>query len=230
MTAETLEAWVLHKRPSGDTSVRATFFTREKGIVNCLCKGGRTPKKQAILQAFTPLWLSVEARKEWYYVRQFENTSAALDIKGNALFAGLYLNELLYYTLSPHDAHPDLYEVYVQTLQGLIIVTDNLAIEVLLRRFEWALLLACGQGISLTEEAHSANLIDGDKSYRFIVNEGFLPAKAGLAGKDILALSQGHLDDINVLKTAKLIMRQAIDHLLGGKTLKSRALYAQKKS
>ncbi|WED43860.1 DNA repair protein RecO [Legionella cardiaca] len=229
MTAESFEAWVIHKRLSGDTSVHVTFFTREKGIVNCLCKGGRTPKKQALLQAFTPLWLAVEMRKEWYYARQFESNSLSLDIKSSALFAGLYINELLYYTLRPLDPHTELFDVYVETLQQLTITTDNLAIEVLLRRFEWHLLMACGQAISFTE-AHSGNDIASDGYYQFIANEGFLPTNTGLSGKDILALAEGHLNDVHVLKIAKFIMRQAIDHLLGGKPLKSRALYIAKRS
>ncbi|KTD24814.1 DNA repair protein RecO (recombination protein O) [Legionella lansingensis] len=230
MTVEAFEAWILHKRPSGDTSVRVTFFTREKGVINCLCKGGRAPKKQAILQAFTPLWVALEVRKEWYYSRQVESTSLPVNIKGFALFAALYMNELLYYTLSPIDPHPLLFDTYIETLRGLSVATDNLAIEALLRRFEWALLIACGQAVSLTKEAHSTNLITEDKYYQFIVSEGFLPAIAGLAGKDILAFAQGYLDDINVLKTAKFIMRQAIDHLLEGRELKSRTLFMRHKN
>lgn len=226
MTTETFDAWILHKRLSGDTSTQITFFTREKGIVSCLCKGGRTPKKQAILQAFTPLWLSVELRKEWYYARQFESTALSLDIKGHALFAGLYINELLYLSLRPFDPHPDLYDAYLETLYKLVMVTDNLAIEVLLRRLEWMLLLACGQAISFTE-GHSRKKLVEDGCYQFTVHEGFIPTSTGLLGKDILAFAEGRVDEVAVLKTAKFIMRRAIDHLLGGKPLKSRALYGK---
>ncbi|CEK11171.1 DNA repair protein RecO [Legionella hackeliae] len=228
MTVELVEAWVLHKRPSGDSSVLVTFFTREKGIIKCLCKGGRSPKKQAVLQLFTPLWLSVEIKRDRHYVRQFETTSRTLDLKGNALFAGLYLNELLYYSLSALDYHPELFETYLKTLNGLVDATNNLMIEVLLRHFEWSLLTACGQAISFTEEANTMQLIDENKNYQFIAKEGFIPAITGLSGKHILALSQGHLNDVAVLKTAKLIMRQAIDSLLEGRVLQSRALYIKK--
>ncbi|KTD07131.1 DNA repair protein RecO [Legionella jamestowniensis] len=230
MATESLEAWVLHKQPSGDTSVFITFFTREKGIIKCLCKGGRTPKKQAILQAFTPLWISVDSKKDRNYVRQFETASCTFNLKGDTLFASLYLNELLYYSLSPADPHPALFDVYLETLRGLVTVTDNLVMEALLRRFEWSLLIACGQAISLTEEAHSGRLIDAARYYHFQVNEGFIPAEAGLSGKDILALSQGCFNSVSVLKTAKYIMRQAIEALLDGRVLKSRTLYALKNS
>ncbi|ASQ45484.1 DNA repair protein RecO [Legionella clemsonensis] len=230
MTTELLEAWVLHKQPSGETSILVTFFTREKGIIKCLCKGGRTLKKQAMLQAFTPLWISVDSKNERHYARQLEAVSCPFNFKGDTLFAGLYLNELLYYSLSLSDPHPDLFDNYLGTLRGLATVTDKFVMEALLRQFEWSLLVACGQAISLTEEAHSTMSIDENKYYHFKANEGFIPASAGLPGKDILALSQGCLDNASVLKTAKVIMRQAIDELLDGRVLKSRALYLLKNS
>ena len=229
MITEGLEAWVLHKRPSGDTSARVTFFTREKGIVNGLCKGGRTPKKQALLQPFSPLWLAIELRRDWPYVRQFETFARPLEFEGNSLFAGLYVNELLYYVLSPMDAHPDLFDMYLHTLQGLSSSTDKLVIEVLLRRFEYALLVASGYSVSFTTEANSLKPIEFNQVYQFIAGEGFVVADKGIEGSDILALAQGQLDEIKVLKTAKFIMRQAVDHLLGGRELKSRSLYPHKK-
>ncbi|HHF7345836.1 TPA: DNA repair protein RecO [Legionella feeleii] len=231
MTTETLEGWVLHKRPSGDTSVRITFFTREKGVLTCLCKGGRTPKKQALLQPFSSLWLAIDTRKDWYYARNIESTTNGFKLNGEALFAGLYLNELLYYALAPMDAHPELFDVYLLTLRGLTTTTDRLVIEALLRRFEYALLLACGCSISFTEEACSTNAIVSHKQYQFIASTGFMASnEGGVSGGDILALSQGRLSDLNVLKTAKIIMRQAIDHLLGGRELKSRSLYIRQKN
>ncbi|MDI9818549.1 MULTISPECIES: DNA repair protein RecO [unclassified Legionella] len=230
MTAEAFEAWVLHKRPSGDSSLYITFFTRERGILHCLCKGGRTPKKQAILQAFTPLWLSVENRKGRHYMQQVENNALPLELKGNRLFAALYINELLYYLLSPLESQIELFDVYLETLHGLAAAMDNLTIEILLRRFEWALLLACGQQVSFTREANSTHLINSNLNYQFVANEGFIPANEGyIAGKEILALAQGCFNEVRTLKVAKFIMRQAIDHLLGGRELKSRALFLIKK-
>ncbi|KTD16401.1 DNA repair protein RecO [Legionella jordanis] len=227
MTADELEAWVLHKRPSGDTSIQVTFFTRERGIVKCLCKGGRAPKKQALLQAFSPLWLVVDARKDWHYSRQIESLSLPLDLQGYSLFAGLYVNELLYYSLNPLDAQPQLFDVYLETLQALVSAKHLEHIELLLRRFEWCLLRACGQAVSLSEEAHSGRSIEAEKYYRLVNGEGFVISETGLPGQDILAFSKGCLDNARALRSAKLIMRQAIDNLLDNKPLKSRALFSR---
>jgi DNA repair protein RecO (recombination protein O) len=222
MTIETLEAWVLHKRLAGDTSVQVTFFTREKGILQALYKGGRSPKKQASLQPFAPLWLGINVWQDWHYVRHVEATEGACELKGNSLFAGLYVNELLYYALRPMDVLPELFDAYLQLMQDLPIISDRLAIEVLLRRFEWSLLLASGYSISCVEELGSSNPIKANQYYHFIAGEGFIAADEGISGRDILALGQGDLGKIEVLKAAKLIMRQAIDYLLGGRELKSR--------
>ncbi|KTC85635.1 MULTISPECIES: DNA repair protein RecO [Legionella] len=228
MTTETLEAWVLHKSPSGDSSARVSFFTREKGVLNCLYKGGRTPKKQAILQPFIPLWLAVDVRKDYYFVRQLEIQKEAVELRANSLFAGLYVNELIFYALSSMDSYPELFVIYQETLRGLADFNDKLGIEVLLRRFEWALLLACGYSLSFTHEAHSINPIRAHHCYQLLPDEGFILASAGIPGEHILALAEGQLDELKLLKTAKFIMRQAIDHLLGGRELKSRSLYPRK--
>lgn len=230
MTTEAVEAWVLHKRPSGDSSAQVIFFTREKGIVNCLVKGGRAPKKQALLQAFQPLWLAFDTRKDWPYARHLEPITRAHVLGGHALFAGFYLNELLYYVLKPKDPHPELFDRYLQTLEGLSFIKEKLGVEVLLRRFEWDLLRVCGYSISFNEEAHTAKAIDEAQLYRFSATEGFIASAEGtFSGRELLALGRGELNEIQLLRTAKQIMRQAVEHLLGGRELKSRSLYPLKR-
>jgi len=229
MTTETQEAWVLHKRPSGDTSALVTFFTPNKGILTCLVKAGRTPKKQGLLQAFQPLWLALEIRRDWHYVRHIEPATAAIPLAGPALFSGLYLNELLYYALRPMDAQPELFDAYLIALHQLALTTERLNLEALLRRFEWQLILACGCPVSFIQEADTGAPLQANTSYRLIATEGFIADKQGpISGQDLLALAKGQLDDPKLLKTAKRIMRQIIDNLLDGRQLKSRSLFSTK--
>ena len=225
MTIDVMEAWVLHKRSSGETSAYVTFFTREKGAVRCLYKGARTPKKQALLQAFSPLWLAITSRNDVHFVRHVEAVSPSLTLARDNLFAGLYVNELLYHALKEQDAYSELYDTYTQTLHALMTALDRFAVEMILRRFEWALLCACGYSMSLTHEIEDARPIAAENRYQFIVGEGFIRDERGLPGTDILALAQGCLDNRSVLKTAKSIMRLAIDHLLDGRPIKARELY-----
>ncbi|KTD68800.1 DNA repair protein RecO [Legionella steelei] len=225
MTTKTIEAWVLHKKWSGDTSAHVSFFTRESGLIQCLCKGGRTPKKQALLQPFTPLWLSLAERHERYYAQTVESISPTLHLTGSSLFAGLYINEILYHALSPNYSDSTLFDAYLFTLNGLTFAKERFVIEALLRRFEWTLLHACGYSFSLTQEARTAHVIVDDLCYQFVAGEGFVVNSRGIPGTHILALAQDNLNEAPYLKSAKIIMRQAIDHLLGGREIKTRALY-----
>ncbi|AUH72709.1 DNA repair protein RecO [Legionella sainthelensi] len=225
MTIRTVEAWVLHKQWSGDTSARVSFLTREFGVVQCLYKGGRTPKKQALLQAFTPLWISLTERYDRYYIQSIESISSTLPLIGHALFAGLYINEILYYALGSNYSDSALFDAYLFTLNNLVSTSDRLVLEALLRRFEWTVLRTCGYSFSLTQEARTENLIVADLYYQFVAGEGFVIDSVGIPGEHILALAQDDLSDAAYLKSAKKIMRQAIDHLVGGREIKSRALY-----
>lgn len=227
MTTKTLQAWVLHKQWSGDTSARVSFFTPELGLIQCLCRGGRSPKKQALLQAFRPLWLTVDERYDRYYARSFESTLPALNLAGDALFSGLYVNELLYYALSPVYPDADLFNAYVMTLNALTLAVDKPAIEAILRRFEWAVLTACGYSFSWTREAVTGALIKTERFYRFRAGEGLLLDNKGIPGEHLLAIAEDHLNQLPILKSAKLVMRQAIDHLLDGRELRSRKLYTK---
>jgi DNA repair protein RecO (recombination protein O) len=219
MNSDAYNAWVLSRRCSGDTSVYVTFFTREQGIVHGLYKGGRTPKKQALSQVFTPLWLVMNKQ----YVRQLEPVSSSLVLSGHNLFAALYINELLHYALRPWDAHPELYDVYVDTLHAL---QNCAAIEVVLRRFELYLLEVCGYQLSLAHDAEDAPII-AEHYYQFVPGEGFFTAGTGVSGAHLLAMAKQDFQDPAVLKTAKHIMRRAIHHALDGKPIKSRQLYGR---
>lgn len=211
------EAWLLHKTPSGDTSARLSLFTRDQGVVTCLYRGGRTVKKQAILQPFIPLWLSLDSKREWHYVRSLETVSAPLALKNSSLFCALYVNELVYYALKSFDPHPELYDVYEYTLRGLAHTTEQVAMEALLRKFEWMLLGSCGYMLSFMD--------DIDKRFRFVAGRGFVADPDGMQGEEVLAISRGQFEDVRILRSAKLVMRQAVDDLLGRRELKSRALF-----
>ncbi len=128
----------------------------------------------------------------------------------------MYINELLYHTLQPHDSHEVLYSAYVQALSALTITSERFAIEAILRRFEWVLLTACGFPMSLTHDARSATPIDTNCFYRFIAGEGFVLAEEGISGGHIAAMADDKLDDISVLQVAKQVMRRAIHHTLCG--------------
>lgn len=222
---DSFPVWLIHKIWAGGHAARALFFTREQGLLWAKYHGGWGPKKQAILQAFTPLWAEWTQRQTWYTVRHLEIAGTAFDFLDSILLSALYVNELIYHLLRPQDPHPDLYDAYVVTLQQLSLVTSQIELERVLRRFEWMLLSAIGYAVSLTHEAHHHTPILADHYYHFQPGLGFIPARNGWLGMNILALAQDDLSESSVLKTAKHLMRQALQHALDGKKIMSRDLF-----
>lgn len=225
MITEPLHAFVLHRTAHGETSLRVVFFTREEGLVHAFYKGARTPKKKALLQAFSPLWLVLSGAPHHYFVHGVECASSSIPLVGSALIAGLYLNELLYHTLQSGESHALLYDAYVTALDGLVAALDRYQLEAVLRRFEWSLLQVSGYAMSLVTDALTNQPIIPTQYYQFQSTDGFRPADEGILGAHILAFSRDELIDPCVLKSVKFIMRRAIHTLLDGKPLKTRSFY-----
>lgn len=217
--------WLIHKVWSGDTSVRVLFFTRELGLVQALYKGGRTPKKQLLLQPFMPLWADFTERQGWYYVRKLEIAAVSSPMTQRHLYAALYLNELLYLTLHPQDPYPQLFDMYVDALSALSDALTVPELEAVLRRFEWCLLASLGYGISLTHDARTTLPIHVNTYYQVVPGQGLVATEHGMSGAHLLALARDELTDPLVLKTAKQLMRRLIDQCLGGKEIKTRSMF-----
>lgn len=216
--------WLLHKRPKGDSSLLLTLFS-PNGLIKATFKGARQSASKNLLQPFIPLWASLRVWASHTFVSRLEQADTPLLLQGGNLFCGFYLNELLYYSLHPEEPNPDLYKAYVEALKALHTLTDKDSLEITLRRFEWTLLESLGYGLCLDKVADSLEAINPDEHYRFKPALGLVNDPTGFSGANLLDFSSGNFSNPVVLKIAKFIMRQAIDNLLDGKKLKSRALF-----
>lgn len=223
MIVESLEGWILHKQPQGETSVRLTFFTREKGIITAVYRGGLSAKKRSMIQLFTSTSLILSTYTHKSYVGQLDLTNPSFSFPGSTLYAALYVNELLYHLLQPGEVYPEIFTAYTEVLSNLSKYSNSIDIEYTLRYFEWALLNASGYAISLTHDEH-AQKIDAKLFYRLIPGHGFVEALNGIPGIYILEFAEGNLFP-EMLRSIKTFMRIAINHALDGKPLHSRALY-----
>ena len=223
------DAWLLHHTPSGDTSARLTLFTSEKGLVHASCKGARGLKKRSLIQAFLPLWINLNPQNDWHYVHQIEIRGAPVYLNSLSLFAGCYVNELLYRILKPGMVCPALFHQYEQSLRELSLVTERLAIEIILRQFESALLKESGYMFSFRYDVNGFKMT-AEHHYRFVAGTGFIKSETGFLGETLLAISNMDWKNPSVLQTAKIIMRQAIDHCLDGRELQSRRLFKEYKN
>ena len=225
MTVEGLSAWLLHARRGKGSSTEVFFFTHESGLVRAFCSQGRRSHMRATLQPFTPLWLTLKTKHYGVYADKVEVKAPAKLLAGEQMFAGLYLNELLYRMLKPEAAEPRLYALYEYSIDGLLSVKTPEALQQLLRRFEFKLIDFLGYGVSFTRESEHSTPILPHQSYEFNPNAGFTISDEGLQGTDILAIAAGKLDTKSALKTAKYIMRIAIDNILEGAEIYTRVLY-----
>ena len=218
-----INGYIINSYNIGDTSIELTVFTLENGLMRLLYKGGRSQKKQALIQYFQPLWLDYNERYGRCYVRNLEHGSLAHIIPNISLSSAWYVNELLYVTQLPGEEDPLLYKAYVMALKSMSQAIDRYSLERSLRRFELSLLQSMGQDLILTH-TYDGLQIQLAQKYTFFPGEGFYLTESGIEGKYILDFAKNNLDNTTSLIYLKNIMRTAIDHALDGRVLKTRSL------
>jgi len=217
-------AFVLHSRAYKETSALVDLFTLAEGRLRGVLRGARG-KLGSVARPFSVLDIELRGRSELKTISRIEPAGEYNILQGQRLFCAMYLNELLVRLVPLHDPQPILFEHYRLTLQGL---AHQLAIEPLLRTFEWRLLEQLGYGFSFTLDIDGQALQE-QMLYRLVPESGFelvFQFRPGVfLGKDILALAAADWQHPQMLHTAKRVMRQALAAHLGGRPLMSRELF-----
>lgn len=223
-------AYVLHHHDYGETSLLLEMFTRRHGRLGVVAKGARRARSplRAALIPFQPLVMGFSGRGDLPTLTAAEPAGAAPVISGEALFCGLYLNELLLRLLHRHDPHERLFESYSETLGRL---GDGRDTEATLRVFEKRLLEDIGFGLVLDHDAQDGSPIKSGQPYRYLPERGPVPAHAaegeGIAvhGASLLALAREQLVEETALREVKHLMRALLARHLGERPLTSRGLF-----
>ncbi|MFF7706770.1 DNA repair protein RecO [Pseudomonas sp. NPDC007930] len=223
METTTHQAYVLHSRPYRETSALVDFFSAE-GLVRAVLRTARG-KAGSVARPFAPLEAELRGRGELKTVVRLEPTGTGVWLTGQALFSGLYMNELLVRLLPGQASHPALFEHYLLTLRAL---AEGRALEPLLRSFEWRLLDELGYAFALAEDAHGQAI--QPKAYYQLLPDAGLERVEHLQpgiflGADLLAMAEADWAAPNALLAAKRLMRQALAAHLGGRPLVSRELF-----
>jgi DNA repair protein RecO (recombination protein O) len=227
--------YVLHRRSYRESSFLVEIFTPEYGRLTLIAKGVRKARSatQGILQPFIPLLLSWQGRSELMTLTQVELQGVVKRLRGECLFAGFYLNELLMCLLQKWDAHPVLFKAYEKAVAGL--EGDKLA-QKTLRSFEKCLLEELGYGLLPKSDISLHNTFSSDKYYRFIPDQGFVVSELGdqipskspiFSGKSLLAIAKEDWQNEDSLHDAKRLTRLILGPLLGERQLHSRRLFMQ---
>ncbi len=225
-------AHVLHQRDYRDSSRIVELFCPDHGRLSVVARGVRGARKSAagraaLLQAFRPLLVSFSGRAEMKTLTAVEAGGPVVTLRGDRLYSALYLNELLVRLLHRHDPHPELYALYIDSLQQL---ADTEVLDLVLRSFEYQLLEALGYGFDLASDGMIGEPLREDGWYNFHAEHGLVEqrfAQSGVpafSGADLLALQRQEFSPA-VRDTAKRLMREALSGHLGERPLHSRSLF-----
>jgi len=223
-------SYVLHSRPYRESSLLLEVLTRSHGRTGLVARGARGARSRwkNLLQPFRPLLLSWNQKGELGTLTGADQVASPPALAGEALFCGLYTNELTTRFLQRSDPHPDLFETYRNLVAEL--AAGGLP-QPLLRVYEVELLQSAGFGLQLDHEHGSAAPLSPDAWYLYVPESGPRRQAPGegnsrelISGAALLALKSGVIEEQH-LKELKALMRKLIRFYLGDKPLNSQALF-----
>ncbi|HAS15008.1 MULTISPECIES: DNA repair protein RecO [Idiomarina] len=224
-------ALVLHRWDYQETSLILDLFTEDDGRVRVVAKGAKRPKSpwRGLAQPFIPLLAEFQGRSELKTLTLLEpqQTTERLQLQGEKLYSGFYLNELIQRLVPAEGEASELFQSYLSTLHNM---TASERVEPALRQFEWHLLQHLGAAFDWYYDADSGQALSNYDWCYFIPDHGFVTQarddqqRAYLVA-DIEKLAAWDVDDESRLRQLKYIMRDALSVYLGDKPLRSRELF-----
>jgi DNA repair protein RecO (recombination protein O) len=224
MRIEQQPAWVLHLRPWRESSALIELFTRDHGRVGAVVRGIRGPRQQALrasLQPLVPIQVDYLARGELARLVQAEAMGLGLGLRGDALMAAFYVNELVLRLAPRGDPATSLFLRYGLVLSEL---GSESSLAWVLRRFERDLLAELGVGFDLSVDARGAPL-EATARYRLDPEDG--PVRdpghrpGSISGAALQALSAERCPSAELLRELRPVLRHLLAAQLGGRPLKS---------
>lgn len=220
-SASLVPSFVLHRYPYRDSSFLVEVFSAETGRVGLVARGVQRPKSRwrGLLEPLSPLLLSWSGRGELKTLTQAESAGAPIALRGEALLAAFYVNELLLRVLARDDPHEPLFALYVETLHELREQRTPQA----LRRFEKRVLEALGYGVDFTVEGNGTAPVEPGRRYRVDPDAGPVPDPLGVDGQVLRRLAEESFDEDTAGDMRRVLAALLRPHL-GAKPMKTAAL------
>jgi len=228
-------AYLLHSRPYKESSALVDFFTPDYGHIRCMARGiKKNINKGQNLQPFIPYEIFFHGQTDLKNLDHFEALALPFNLKGNPLFSGFYVNEVLLRALrSDAEVEADaLFDAYEDVLNSL----NSEQLELSLRLFELSLLQHMGQAYEWGWDFRTQLPVEASAYYGFFVEQGMAKVsdryaneqpKAVFKGAQLAGLAHGQLLDPDVLKMSKRLLRLALRPIIGYKPIQARQLLKQ---
>ncbi len=256
-----IPCYILHRRPYRETSAIIDVVAEGLGRLSLIVRGVYNNKKKsgigAQAQVFRPLLISYSEGNsgggELKYAQSIDDNGPPVELQQKYLYSGFYINELITRLWPQNIESDELFNLYQQTLDSLVecqqiaevvALAEELGqpiqaaqpneLEVVLRRFEFDLLVALGYGIDCFYTFDHDEAIEPDEEYIFMPQQGFswldpyyqYPFKPQpFNGGEIVAIGEMNFTQASTRKAAKRLIRLALAPHLGDKPLKSRELF-----
>jgi DNA repair protein RecO (recombination protein O) len=221
-------SFVLHSYPYKETSLIVDMFTRDHGRIGVVAKGAKRPlsKLRGVLQTFQPLSITFSGKSELRTLIDADWVGGMLPVEKTALLCGFYLNELLVKLLARDDPHPKLFDHYVATLNEL---AHNEPVQIVLRKFERALLKETGVAADLTRDTGTRAPVEAGGMYVVDPERGARRAQAAdtwpvVSGKTLIDMENEDYGDPQTQAQSKQLMRFLLAYHLGGAPLNTRQI------
>lgn len=193
-------AFVLHRHDWSESSLILEVFTRQHGRVALVARGAKKPSSnfRPVLLPLQPLSLTwthssaaATGASDIHTLKGAEWVGGHIMPTGDALLAGIYLNELLLRLLARDDPHPALFDAYAAVVRVLASVHGD-ALEPVLRTFELLLLQGIGLLALLDVQTLTAQPLQPQARYALSAEGGLHAsnARASLSGAHWQALQQ----------------------------------------
>jgi len=222
---ESQPAYVLHRRAWRESSALLEVFSAEFGRVGLVVRGlrgARSQSWQAMLQPMQAVVLSWSGNGELPLVTQVEPAETRLDLRGEAVLAGLYLNELMLALLPRYEANLELFVRYGECLRQQL-AADAVHRAWHLRLFERDLLSAIGFPLPLNGDGESGELRVA-ASYIYVADQGCLiecdpTDRQAIAGEVLIALRDSHQPEVSAVAACRRWLREVLSPHLGNREL-----------
>jgi DNA repair protein RecO (recombination protein O) len=221
-------AFVLHSYPWRETSLIIEALTRDHGRVALVARGAKrgTSPLRGLLSPFSALSIGWSGRGEVKTLMRAEWTGGLVPLRGDALLAGFYLNELLVRLLARGDAHTALFGAYARALRAL--AGEEARLDPALRQFEFELLREIGY-LPALDTCADGEAVAPQARYRVDPQRGLVRAERDgdgvcVSGTTALAMAAGDFAQQGVGAEARAMLRLIIRYHLDGRPLNTRRI------